>query len=188
MRSTACCTRSSPWGSTLTVGWAGLLDLGYVAFYGAGSLRLRAVLLARLRLAAASSGGYIHLPTIATIPIVVLGVGILGLLIGLVALRLEGDYLAIVTLFVGTAFVESVNNVAPGVLGGNNGLFGLDGSHSFGGQVGSVRGYYYVALIMLLVLMAGLRLLEYSRTGRAWRALRDDPLAAQVMTTNSNYG
>ena len=48
--------------------------------------------------------------------------GLLGVLIGLIALRLEGDYLAIVTLFVGQAFVEVVNNVDPGTFGGNNGL------------------------------------------------------------------
>ena len=54
-------------------------------------------------------------------------------MIGLIALRLEGDYLAIVTLFVGQAFVEVVNNVDPGTLGGVNGLFGLDPLHGFGG-------------------------------------------------------
>ena len=83
------------------------------------------------------------------------------------------------TLFVGTAFVEVVNNVAPGMLGGNNGLFGLDRFHASAARSLACSGYYSYALIMLLVLMAALHLLDNSRTGRAWRALRDDPLAAR---------
>jgi len=119
------------------------------------------------------------LPAVASIPIAVVGVGLLGLLIGLVALRLSGDYLAIVTLFVGQAFAEAVNNVAPGTLGGANGLFGLKGFHIGSAIIGSTLGYYWFAVIVLLILMALLHLLDTSRTGRAWRALRDDPLAAR---------
>ena len=172
-------------GLNIAVGWAGLLDLGYIAFFGFGAYGY-ALFSSHAFGDLANSTGGVHLPVIATIPIVLAGAGIVGVLIGLVALRLEGDYLAIVTLFVGQAFVEVVNNVYPSVLGGNNGLFGLDSFHAFGGQVGSVRGYYYVALIMLIVLMAVLHLLDSSRTGRAWRALRDDPLAAEVMTVPVN--
>src|SRR5450755_2362084 len=112
-------------GLNITVGWAGLLDLGYVAFFGFGAYGYALFSSHAFGTLALSTGG-IHLPVIATIPIVLVGAGILGVLIGLVALRLEGDYLAIVTLFVGTAFVEAVNNIAPTTLGGNNGLFGLD--------------------------------------------------------------
>jgi branched-chain amino acid transport system permease protein len=172
-------------GLNITVGWAGLLDLGYVAFFGFGAYGYALFSSHAFGTLALSTGG-IHLPVIATIPIVLVGAGILGVLIGLVALRLEGDYLAIVTLFVGTAFVEAVNNIAPSTLGGNNGLFGLDPFHALGGRISSVRGYYYLGLIMLIVLLAALRLLENSRTGRAWRALRDDPLAAEVMTIPVN--
>ena len=172
-------------GLNIPLGWAGLLDLGYVAFFGAGAYGYALLSSHAFGNLAASSGGA-HLPAIASIPLVLVGAGIIGVVIGLVALRLSGDYLAIVTMFVGTAFVEVVNNVAPSVLGGNNGLFGLDRFHAFGGTIASVRGYYYIALIMLLVLMAVLHLLDNSRTGRAWRALRDDPLAAQVMTIPIN--
>ncbi len=172
-------------GLNIVVGWAGLLDLGYIAFFGFGSYGYALFSSHAFGNLALSSGG-VHLPTIATIPIVLVGAGIAGLIIGLVALRLSGDYLAIVTLFVGTAFVEATNNVAPSVLGGNNGLFGLDGFHSLGGRIGTTLGYYYVAVIVLIVLMAALHLLDTSRTGRAWRALRDDPLAAEVMTIPVN--
>ena len=94
------------------------------------------------------------------------------MLIGLVALRLEGDYLAIVTLFVGQAFVEFVNNVDSGTLRRQQRPLRAGGrSTSFGGDDRrATLGYYYVALIVLIVLMAGLHLLERSRTGRAWRA------------------
>jgi branched-chain amino acid transport system permease protein len=172
-------------GLNIPLGWAGLLDLGYIAFFGFGAYGYALFSSHAFGNLALSSGG-VHLPAIASIPIVLGGAGIAGVLIGLVALRLEGDYLAIVTLFVGTAFVEVVNNVEPSVFGGNNGLYGLDHFHAFGGQIGSVLGYYYIALIMLIVLMAGLHMLDTSRTGRAWRALRDDPLAAQVMTIPIN--
>jgi ABC-type branched-subunit amino acid transport system permease subunit len=112
--------------------------------------------------------------------------GLVGVVIGLVALRLEGDYLAIVTLFVGQAFFEVVNNVDPGTLGGVNGIFNLDSLHGLSGNVTTPRGYYIVALVVIVALAAVLHLLDTSRTGRAWRALRDDPLAADAMTIPTN--
>ncbi len=169
-------------GLNIAVGWAGLLDLGYIAFFGFGAYGYAMF----SRRARHRRPAVIHLPTIETIPIVLVGAGILGVLIGLVALRLSGDYLAIVTLFVGQAFVEIVNNVDPSTLGGVNGLFGLDPFHGFGGQITTTLGYYYVALVMVVVLAAALHLLDTSRTGRAWRALRDDPLAAEAMTIPVN--
>jgi len=172
-------------GLNIVVGWAGLLDLGYIAFFGFGSYGY-ALLSSHAFGSLVNFSGGVHLPIIAIIPIVLVAAGLVGVLIGLVALRLHGDYLAIVTLFVGQAFVEVVNNIDPTLFGGNNGLFGLDPWHGFGGSIGSVHGYYYAALVMLIILMAGLHLLDGSRTGRAWRALRDDPLAAEAMTVPVN--
>jgi ABC-type branched-subunit amino acid transport system permease subunit len=82
--------------------------------------------------------------------------------------------------------MEVVNNVDPGTFGGVNGLFDLDPLHDFGAHVTSTLGYYYVALVALVIVAAVLRLLDTSRTGRAWRALRDDPLAAEAMTIPVN--
>ncbi len=166
-------------GLNIAVGWAGLLDLGYIAFFGFGAYGYA---LFSSHALGSSGGGGVHLPAIESIPIVLVAAGVVGVIIGLIALRLSGDYLAIVTLFVGQAFVEVVNNVDPGTFGGVNGIFGLDTFHSFGGQITTQRGYYYLLLIMTAALMAILHLLDTSRTGRAWRALRDDPLAAQAMT------
>jgi branched-chain amino acid transport system permease protein len=172
-------------GLNIVVGWAGLLDLGYIAFFGAGAYGYALFSSHAFGNLVEGTGG-VQLPAVASIPIAVVGVGILGLVIGLVALRLSGDYLAIVTLFVGQAFAEAVNSVAPGTLGGANGLFGLNPFQVGSAAIGSTLGYYWFAVIALLVLMALLHLLDTSRTGRAWRAVRDDPLAASAMTIPVN--
>ncbi len=172
-------------GLNIVVGWAGVLDLGYVAFLGIGAYGF----------ALLSSGQIgpngIHLPAIASIPIVMIGAALIGLLVGWPSRRLLGDYLAIVTLFFGEAFVEFTNNVAPGVLGGPDGIIGIDPIQtSFFGvwriSISSNEAYYYLLVIVLVVTMAVLRLLETSRTGRAFMAVREDPLAAASMTIPVN--
>jgi branched-chain amino acid transport system permease protein len=170
-------------GLNIAVGWAGLLDLGYIAFFGFGAYGY--AIFSSSALGSGGSGGS-HLAAFESIPIVVVAAGLVGVVIGLIALRLEGDYLAIVTLFLGQAFMEIVNNVDPGTLGGVNGIFSIDSLHGLSGQVTTPRGYYIVALILTALLAALLHLLDTSRTGRAWRALRDDPLAAQAMTMPIN--
>ena len=166
-------------GLNIAVGWAGLLDLGYVAFFGFGAYGYAIFSSTAL---ATNGHGAVHLPAIESIPIVMVGAGVFGALIGLMALRVSGDYLAIVTLFVGQAFMEVVNNVDTGTLGGVNGLYGLDPIHGFGGQIVTPNGYYYFALLVTVALLALLHLLDESRTGRAWRSVREDELAAQAMT------
>jgi ABC-type branched-subunit amino acid transport system permease subunit len=166
-------------GLNIAVGWAGLLDLGYVAFFGFGAYGY--AIFSSGALGDAGTGGA-HLASIESIAIVLVAAGVVGAFIGLVSLRVSGDYLAIVTLFVGQAFMEVVNNVDTGTLGGVNGLFGLDPVHGFGGKIVTPIGYYYLALLVLAALMALLHLLDDSRTGRAWRAVREDELAAEAMT------
>ena len=163
-------------GLNIVVGWTGLLDLGYVAFFGCGAYGFALV----------SSGQVgpngIHLPSYLSIPLVMLATAGIGLLVGLPSRRLVGDYLAIVTLFFGEAFVEFTNNVAPATLGGPNGIVGIDPISVFGHQITTNTGYYLLLVVVLVLTMAVLRLLEFSRTGRAWRAVREDPLAAGSMT------
>ena len=170
-------------GLNIAAGWSGLLDLGYIAFVGFGAYGY--AIFSSSALGSGGSGGA-HLAAFESIPIVVVAGGLVGVLIGLIALRLEGDYLAIVTLFVGQAFVEVVNNVDPGTLGGVNGIFSIDPLHGLSGNVSTPRGYYLVALIIIVGLAGLLHLLDTSRTGRAWRALRDDPLAASAMSIPVN--
>ena len=128
-------------GLNIVVGWAGLLDLGYVAFFGFGAYGFAL-------LSSSQMGHGIHLPTYLSVPIVMIGAAVLGLLVGWPSRRLIGDYLAIVTLFFGEAFVEFTNNVAPSVLGGPNGIVGIDPIRIFGHQLTTNTGYYYLLVIL----------------------------------------
>ncbi len=174
-------------GLNVVVGFAGLLDLGYVAFYGFGAYSF----------ALLSSDKFgLHWPAEASLPVIVLAAAVTGLLLGLPSRRLLGDYLAIVTLFFGQAFVTFVTNGDRVTLlghsgpfdltSGPNGISGLDPLNFFGAEVQSVQGFFYVSLITLAVVMIVLHLAAESRTGRAWKALREDPLAAEVMSIPVN--
>jgi branched-chain amino acid transport system permease protein len=170
-------------GLNVVVGWGGLLDLGYVAFFGIGAYGY----------AFLSSEKYdLHLPTPFAIVVVCLIGGLAGFLVGLPSRRLTGDYLAIVTLFFFQAFLTLTNNgddiFGRNVTNGPNGILDIDEFGLFGttiprttseGQFGI--GYLYVALAVFALVYAALRLLDDSRTGRAWRSLREDALAAEVM-------
>ena len=95
-------------GLNISVGWAGLLDLGYIAFYGFGAYGF--ALLSSQQLHQPNG---IHMQAWQSIPLVLIAAAILGLLVGLPSRRLIGDYLAIVTLFFGEVFLEFTTNVAP---------------------------------------------------------------------------
>jgi ABC-type branched-subunit amino acid transport system permease subunit len=165
-------------GLNVVVGYAGLLDLGYVAFFGFG-----AYFYAEL-----SSEQYgIHWPAAASIPVVVIATALVGLVLGLSSRRLLGDYLAIVTLFFGQAFVVFVNVGNPtvagkGLTGGPNGIADIDPLDFFGYELTTRAQQFYLLLLSVLLVLVGLHFLSESRTGRAWRALREDPLAAETMT------
>jgi branched-chain amino acid transport system permease protein len=169
-------------GLNVVVGYAGLLDLGYVAFFGFGAYFY----------ALLSSEQYgIHWPSALSIPVVVVSTAILGLVLGIPSRRLLGDYLAIVTLFFGQAFVVFVNAANPtvagkGLTGGPNGIADIDPNDIFGYDLTSRTQQYYFILAVVLLVLAGLHFLSESRTGRAWRALREDPLAAEAMSMPVN--
>jgi ABC-type branched-subunit amino acid transport system permease subunit len=176
-------------GLNVAVGWAGLLDLGYIAFYGFGAYGYAL-------LSSDQLGDGIHLPTWQSVPIVVIAAGLLGLLLGLPSRRLLGDYLAIVTLFFGQVFLELVINLdrvtLPGsdspvsITGGPNGIPGVDAMTVFGHEIVTTQGYYFLLLVVATLVVVALHLLDTSRTGRAWRAVREDPLAASFMTIPVN--
>ena len=169
-------------GLNVVVGWAGLLDLGYVAFFGLGAYGY----------ALLSSDHYgIHLEAQFSVPIIVAGTATVGLLLGLTSWRLLGDYLAIVTLFFLQAFVVITTNgssisflgLTPttDLTGGSNGIPGLDPFTLFGWQIDSLEGYFYLGLTTMALVIVMLYCAVRSRTGRAWEALREDPLAAELM-------
>jgi branched-chain amino acid transport system permease protein len=176
-------------GLNVVVGWAGLLDLGYIAFYGFGAYGYAL-------LSSDQLGDGVHLASIVSIPLVVVGAALLGLLLGLPSRRLLGDYLAIVTLFFGQIFVELTVNLdrvrLPGasepisLTGGPDGIPGVDPISLLGHEIVTTRGYYYLLLAVSVVLIVGLHLLDTSRTGRAWRAVREDAMAASFMTIPVN--
>ena len=165
-------------GLNVVVGYAGLLDLGYVAFFGFG-----AYFYAEL-----SSSQYgIHWSAVASVPVVIVATALLGLVLGLSSRRLLGDYLAIVTLFFGQAFVVFVNVGNPtvagkGLTGGPNGIADIDPLDFFGYRLTTRNQQFYFLLGAVVLVLIGLHFLSESRTGRAWRALREDPLAAETMT------
>jgi ABC-type branched-subunit amino acid transport system permease subunit len=164
-------------GLNVVVGYAGLLDLGYVAFFGFG-----AYFYAEL-----SSEQYgIHWPAAISIPVVVASTALLGLVLGIPSRRLLGDYLAIVTLFFGQAFVVFVNAANPtvagkGLTGGPNGIADIDPPGLFGYETATRAQQFYLLLAAVVLVLVGLHFLSESRTGRALRALREDPLAAEAM-------
>jgi branched-chain amino acid transport system permease protein len=169
-------------GLNVVVGWGGLLDLGYIAFYGVGAYTY----------AILSSDQFdVHLTTPAVIVITILVGAALGLLVGLPSWRLSGDYLAIVTLFAYQIFLSVVTNghdlFGVDVTGGVNGISNLDPFDFFGHEVPvSHQGifnsnYVYIALGFMLVVFVALFLVNHSRIGRAWRAVREDTLAAELM-------
>ncbi|MDP9285192.1 MAG: branched-chain amino acid ABC transporter permease [Actinomycetota bacterium] len=169
-------------GLNVVVGWGGLLDLGYVAFYGIGAYAY-AIL-------DSNKFGY-HLPTLVSIPLVVALGAVAGFLLGLPSKRLSGDYLAIVTLFFlqlfQTLMTNGDNAFGHDITGGPNGIINIDPFHLFGHDlVVQHQGvfavsYLYVALAFFAVVFVALRFVNESRTGRAWRSLREDPLAAEAM-------
>ena len=170
-------------GLNVVVGWAGLLDLGYVAFYGFGAYFYAIV---------SSNQLPMHWPTWVSIPVIVAATALLGALLSLPSRRLVGDYLAIMTLFFAQVFVEIVRNYSrlPGVstdiTGGPNGITGVDSWTIFGFQFGTFNRNFYLLVVLLALLIVGLHNIDGSRTGRAWRALREDTLAAEHMTTPVN--
>jgi branched-chain amino acid transport system permease protein len=176
-------------GLNIVVGWGGLLDLGYVAFYGVGAYAYALL---------GSDKDGVHVPSVALIPAVVVIGAIAGLLVGLPSRRLVGDYLAIVTLFFLQIFLTLTTNGDDlfglgNVTGGANGILRVDPLSFFGHSLPVEHqgvfavSYLYVALGFFALTYVALRLVNDSRTGRAWRSLREDPLAAEVMGMPVNW-
>ncbi len=186
-------------GLNIVVGFAGLLDLGYVAFYAFGAYALgwfgsdfffNAHVHVLVSGVAATESG-IHLNFILILFAAAAICGVAGILIGLPTLRLRGDYIAIVTLAFGEIIgVVAVNGQSVSLGGGetltagNLGISAVD-APSFPGlgafNLLNLRPWYWLILaIMLMVLFVNLRLRD-SRLGRAWVALREDEVAAVSM-------
>jgi branched-chain amino acid transport system permease protein len=126
----------------------------------------------------------VHLPLIAIIFIGAIVTGVFGVAFGAPTLRLRGDYLAVVTLGFGE-IVQLVLNNANGLTNGPQGIFGLDPASIAGIQLGDVRSYYWLLLIVVCLVALLTRRLQVSRLGRAWLALRSDESAARGSGVNT---
>jgi branched-chain amino acid transport system permease protein len=154
-------------GLNIVVGYCGLLDLGYAAFFAIGAYTSGVL---------ATRYGW---PLLATVPVVLLAAVLAGIVIGGPTLRLRSDYLAIVTLGFGEIIRITANNLE--VTGGPSGIYGIPGLAIGGLDLsGRVPFYYAVVVIVAIATLLASRL-GRSRLGRAWRFVREDEDAAEAM-------
>jgi branched-chain amino acid transport system permease protein len=176
-------------GLNIVVGFAGLLDLGYIAFYAVGAY-VYALL--------AGPHFNVHLPFWIILPIGAALAAIFGIILGAPTLKLRGDYLAIVTLGFGEIIRIFLNNLSRpvNITNGPQGLARIDpfsiGSFDFSTRErllgvdlsGPIKYYYLLLLVMIAVIVVNIRL-QNSRIGRAWEAIREDEIAARASGINT---
>ncbi len=166
-------------GLNVVAGYAGLLDLGYVAFYGIGAYTYALL---------ASHQFDVHLSYWLVLPVAAGLTALSGVLLGAPVLRLRGDYLAIVTLGFGEIIRIFFNNMdgrnfPVNVTNGPNGIVGLDPVTIplLGLRLETSREYYYLIFVLAVVFIIASSFLSRSAIGRAWTAIREDELAARTM-------
>ncbi|MDB5808521.1 MAG: transporter ATP-binding protein [Betaproteobacteria bacterium] len=176
-------------GLNIVVGYAGLLDLGYVAFFAVGAYSYALL---------ASPQHAIHAPFLLLLPLGAVIAAFFGLLLGAPTLKLRGDYLAIVTLGFGEIIRIFLNNLNRpfNLTNGPQGItlidplavgsVSLNKSYTLAGlTIAPVHSYYFVFLVCAaLIILVSIRL-EDSRIGRAWIAIREDETAARAMGINT---
>jgi len=189
-------------GLNIVVGYAGLLDLGYVAFFAIGAymygLMASPHLSESFAMVASLFPNGVHSPLWIVIPLAAGLAGFFGVLLGAPTLRLRGDYLAIVTLGFGEIIRVFLNNLdhPVNITNGPKGINQIDSISFFGLNLGkkvevlgfelaSVSLYYYLFLALVLVSVLICHRLELSRVGRAWMAIREDEVAAKAMGINT---
>jgi branched-chain amino acid transport system permease protein len=189
-------------GLNIVVGYAGLLDLGYVAFYAVGAYMY--ALMASPHLSENFEGfkamfpNGLHTPIWVVVPAAALLAGIAGVVLGAPVLKLRGDYLAIVTLGFGEIIRVFLNNLEQpvNITNGPRGLDRIDSMNIFGFSFGkavqigdftipSVTLYYWLFLALVAGSLVVCWRLETSRIGRAWMAIREDEIAAKAMGINT---
>ena len=154
-------------GLNIVVGYAGLLDLGYAAFFAIGAYTT--ALLETL----------LHFSFWETLPFSLAFAGASGIVIGYPTLRLRSDYLAIVTLGFGeiTRIVATNLNIT----GGPNGIYGIESPSLFGYEISSPRAVYELGIAFLVLVLVFAIRLGQSRLGRAWTSIREDEDAAEAV-------
>jgi branched-chain amino acid transport system permease protein len=189
-------------GLNIVVGYAGLLDLGFVAFYAVGAYMY--ALMASPHLSETFEGfkalfpDGLHTPIWVVVPAAAALAAVAGVLLGTPVLKLRGDYLAIVTLGFGEIIRVFLNNMEHpvNITNGPRGLDRIDSMNIFGFSFGKslqigdftlppVTLYYYLFLSLVVLSVVICHRLETSRIGRAWMAIREDEIAAKAMGINT---
>lgn len=172
-------------GLNVVVGYAGLLDLGYVAFFAVGAYTSGIL---------TTTFGF---SMVEAIPITILVCILAGIVIGGPTLRLRSDYLAIVTLGFGEIIRLTARNLE--ITGGPTGISGIPSWNFFGWNMadglviggiefnGKIMLYYFVAFVVAIVGVGGISRLSRGKMGRAWKAVRDDEDAAEAMGINTYF-
>jgi ABC-type branched-subunit amino acid transport system permease subunit len=165
-------------GLNIVVGLAGLLDLGYVAFFAIGGYTVA--------LLTAPAPHHLMWSFWVTIPIGIVLAAFAGVVLGVPVLRLRGDYLAIVTLGFGQIIAVMLRSDAlTNFTGGPKGVSAVGGPNLFGHSFGNAEDYVYLILLaVVLVIIVTIRL-RSSRVGRAWEAIREDETVASAMGINT---
>ena len=189
-------------GLNIVVGYAGLLDLGYVAFFAVGAYLYGLLASPHLTetfpaIAAMFPNGF-HTSLWLVIPLALALAAVTGILLGIPVLKLRGDYLAIVTLGFGEIIRIFMNNLDHpfNITNGPKGInqidsvkiFGFDLGKPFtigGFEIASVSLYYYLFLVLVIFTVVICQRLQDSRIGRAWMAIREDEIAAKAMGLNT---
>ncbi|MFT3719615.1 branched-chain amino acid ABC transporter permease [Pseudorhodoferax sp.] len=189
-------------GLNIVVGFAGLLDLGFVAFFAVGAylfgLMASPHLTETFEAFRAMFPNGLHTSLWLVIPLGAAVAGLFGVLLGAPTLKLRGDYLAIVTLGFGEIIRVFLNNLdyPVNITNGPKGLIQIDSIKLFGLDFGrtlklggfslpSVTLYYYLFLLLVIVSIVLCHRMEVSRIGRAWMAIREDEIAAKAMGINT---
>ena len=158
-------------GLNIVVGYCGLLDLGYAAFFAVGAY-VSGILATRTGLS-----------LVETLPFVIAAAVVAGLIIGLPTLRLRSDYLAIVTLGFGEIIRITANNLD--ITGGPSGIYGIPPVSLFGTELSHPAAFYYFCLVVVSLAVLGAARLGRGRLGRAWLCIREDEDAAEAMGINT---
>ncbi len=189
-------------GLNIVVGFAGLLDLGYIAFFAVGAYMMALLssphLTSQFEWLAHLFPNGIHLGFWWVVLLAGPVAALAGALLGAPTLKLRGDYLAIVTLGFGEIVRIFMNNLDRpiNITNGPKGvtavdpvrIFGLDFSKAvdlFGYKLTPVMMYYYLLIVMVMIIIFVNLRLQHSRIGRAWVAIREDEIAAKAMGINT---
>jgi branched-chain amino acid transport system permease protein len=189
-------------GLNIVVGLAGLLDLGFIAFYAVGAYMYALLasphLMETFPALAQTFPNGLHAPIWLVVPLAAGLAGLFGVLLGAPTLKLRGDYLAIVTLGFGEIIrIFMLNLNAPvNLTNGPQGISSIDGITIFGWDISKtltigefdisgVTQHYYLFLLLVVVIVILCLRLQDSRIGRAWMAIREDEIAAKAMGINT---